>query len=85
MSVLFQALDNKQECVGVYAEGRLIYDELPTELSKTWGYSAFLEDQIVEYASLYCVGSEISDMCPEELKESCMPYLIECAPICALL
>ncbi len=70
MSVLFQALDNKQECVGVYAEGRLIYDELPTELSKTWGYSAFLEDQIVEYASLYCVGSEISDMCPEELKES---------------
>ena len=68
--MLFQALDDKKECVGVFADGRLIYDELPIGLSKTWGYSAFLEDHQVEYASLYCMGKELTDMCPEHLIEA---------------
>jgi len=65
--VIFQALDNKQECVGIYANGRLIYEELPPDLTETWAYSAFLPDDTVEYASLYCVGSEMMDMCPPHL------------------
>ena len=68
--MLFQALDDKKECVGVFADGRLIYDELPIGLSKTWGYAAFLEDHQVEYASLYCMGKELTDMCPEHLIEA---------------
>ena len=68
--MLFQALDNKQECVGVYVDGRLVYDELPSGLTKTWGYSAFLSDQEVEFAGLYCVGKDLTDVCPEHLRES---------------
>lgn len=68
--MLFQALDNKQECVGVYAGGRLVFDELPAELTKTWAYSSFLPRQDIEYASLYCVGKEISEVCPDHLVSS---------------
>ena len=70
MFLLFQALDDKQECVGVYTGGRLIYDELPDELTKTWSYSSFLEDREVEYASLYCQNQDLSEVCPEEIKEA---------------
>ena len=65
--MIFQALDNKQECVGIYADGRLIYEELPPGLTKTWSYSAFLPDENIEYASLYCVGKDMKEVCPEHL------------------
>lgn len=66
--MLFQALDNKNECIGVYANGELIY-ELPENLTKTWGYSSFLSEREIEYASLYCMGKDISEVCPEGLRE----------------
>ena len=66
--MLFQALDNKQECVGVYTDGRLVFDELPVSITKTWGYSTFLSNHKVEYASIYCLGQELDDVCPEELR-----------------
>ena len=68
MCVLFQALDNKQECVGVYTDGRLVFDELPASITKTWTYSTFLSDHEVEYASIYCLGQEMGELCPEALK-----------------
>lgn len=67
--MLFQALDNKNECVGIYADGDLVYDGPLSGLTRTWSYSAFLEDAPVEYASLYCAGKTIEEMCPEELRE----------------
>ena len=67
--MLFQALDNKQECVGIYVDNKLVYENFPQGLTKTWSYSPFLDDQDVEYASLYCVGKELEDVCPEEHKE----------------
>jgi len=43
--LLFQTLDDKKECVGFYQSGELSFDgELPTSLSRTWGYSAFLKN-----------------------------------------
>ena len=66
--MLFQTLDNKNHCVGVYSQGALKYEELPEDLSQTWSYAPYLEDRDIEYASLY--GShKISEMCPEHLKE----------------
>ena len=61
----FQALDNKGSCVGVYDQGRLVFDELPETLScHTWNYSQFLKDRDIEYASLYC-GKTLEQACPE--------------------
>jgi hypothetical protein len=44
--VYFQALDDKKECVGIYHDGRLVFDEseFPETFSnmRTWRYSGFL-------------------------------------------
>ena len=66
--MLFQTLDNKNHCVGVYSEGALSYEELPEELSHTWSYAPYLEDREIEYASLY-QSQKMSEMCPEHLRE----------------
>ena len=50
-------------------DNKLVYENFPQGLTKTWSYSPFLDDQDVEYASLYCVGKELEDVCPEEHKE----------------
>lgn len=70
--MLFQTLDNKQECVGVYKNGALLFDEV-SELNElagthTWSYAAYLERRDVEYASLYC-GLSLDRVCPDHLRD----------------
>ena len=70
--MLFQTLDDKSECVGIYCDGQLIFDlvDFPESISKTWKYSAYLRDlEHIEYASLYLQGQEIQDVIPEYLKD----------------
>jgi hypothetical protein len=67
--VLFQTLDDKKHCVGVYHGGRIIYDALPKTISKTWTYASFLKNLEIEYASLYVAGKQLDEVCPPELKE----------------
>ena len=66
--MLFQALDDKNQCVGVYANGKLVYNEIPPDLTRTWRYSQFLKHQNIEYARFYCGGKTLSEVCPEYLK-----------------
>ncbi len=65
--MIFQTLDDKKECVGVYWDGNLRFDEMPENMSKTWSYSNFLENRDIEYASIYCLGKSIDDICPSHL------------------
>jgi len=65
--VIFQTLDDKAECVGVYCDGELSFNEMPTNLSKTWNYSNFLHNHDVEYASIYCLGKSLTEVCPSHL------------------
>jgi len=67
--VLFQTLDNKNECVGIYLDGKLVYDRIPEELTKTWRYASFLKDKDIEYASVYSLGKSLDDVCPDHLSE----------------
>ncbi len=68
--MLFQTLDDKKECVGIYCDGELSFDnELPVNLEKTWSYSAFLKEVDVEYAKLYCGGKTLDNVCPEYLRD----------------
>jgi hypothetical protein len=68
--LLFQTLDEKQECVGIYLGDELIFNQpLPENLSHTWSYSAFLSDRQVEYAKLYCGSQTLDQVCPEQLKD----------------
>lgn len=65
--MLFQTLDDKRECVGVYLDGKLMHDKLPESLTRTWDYSTFLQDTSVEFAKIYCGGKSLEDVCPTRL------------------
>ena len=69
--MLFQTLDDKSECVGIYANDQLIFDpqNFPLGLKKTWKYAPYLRDLDVDYASLYLEGGKIGDHIPEYLQD----------------
>jgi hypothetical protein len=69
--MLFQTLDDKSECVGVYADGKLYFNltDLPSDLSQTWSYVSYLRDTDTEYAALYLEGKEVGSILPEYLQD----------------
>lgn len=69
--MFFQTLDDKSECVGIYANGELIFDakDFPPELSHTWKYSPYLRSLDIEYVSLYLEGKSLPENIPEFLKD----------------
>jgi hypothetical protein len=68
--LLFQTLDDKKECVGIYCDGEFLFNEiLPESISRTWSYSAFLTDRDIEYAKIYCGGKSLQEVCPESLAD----------------
>ena len=67
--MLFQALDDKKECVGVFAEGELHFDELPQDLTHTWDFSASIDREGIQFAKIYANGRELAEVCPEHLQE----------------
>jgi len=71
-AVLFQPIDDKTNCIGIYADGNLIFDEskMPKNLSKTWRYTGSLTSEDIEYAWIYANGKAMGDVCPEELLET---------------
>jgi len=72
----FQVLDIKDQCVGVYVGGDLRYDKLCLDgLHRTWGYANFLRDLDIEYASLYCGGKTLEEVCPDPLRDEWEPAL----------
>ncbi len=66
--MLFQTLDDKAECFGIYANGQIHYTSLPSELAQTWNYASHLLDMPVEYAQMYCGGKSLTEVCPDHLK-----------------
>jgi len=67
--LIFQTLDDKSECVGIYAEGKLSFDELPDGLTACWAPVPYLEGKEIEYASLYCEGKTPDQICPDNLRD----------------
>jgi len=70
----FVTLDNKDWCKGIYHQGKLHYDKLPENLTKTWKYAEYLSDRNVVYASLYVGGKTMSEVCPPHLNEEWEKY-----------
>lgn len=67
--MIFTSLDDKQECVGVYVEGKLHFDDLPTPLSKTWKYAGWHPAEGIEYGWFYTQGLPLREACPEHLEQ----------------
>ena len=67
--MIFQTLDDKTECVGIYVDGQLYFDNWPNNLTQTWKYTGFSKDEEIEYASLYCDGLSLDRAAPESLQK----------------
>jgi len=68
--VLFQTLDSKQKCVGVYYDGNLYFDhEIPEEFNHTWSYSSHFKDREIRCGYLQCGGQSLDSVCPPNVKD----------------
>jgi len=65
----FQSIDDKSECIGVYTDGQLYFDNFPSDLTHTWRYTGSITGDDVEYAWLYANGAPLTQCCPEEHAE----------------
>ena len=67
----FQALDDKKNCIGIYYDGRLVFDDqqFPRNFEgfKTWKYSGSITED-VEYLWFYGLGKSLSELCPPHLE-----------------
>tara|TARA_R100001015_G_C4635074_1_gene203374 strand:- start:1824 stop:3017 length:1194 start_codon:yes stop_codon:yes gene_type:complete len=67
--MLFQLMDSKKDCAGVYIDGNFIWDKIPEGITKTWSYSDHLFGRDIDYAQLLVGGCSLDDVCPEHLRE----------------
>jgi len=67
--LIFQIIDDKKDCYGVYIDGEILHTEIKDEFDKTWGYSDHLGDARIDLAQLYCGGKGLTEMCPPEIKD----------------
>jgi len=65
----FQTLDDKKQCVGIYTDGKIYFDDMPDNLKRTWAYTGSIKDDGVQYAHIYASGKSLEEACPEELKD----------------
>lgn len=65
--MFFQTIDDKNKCIGVYAAGELYFDNIPSNLTKTWDYSESADKQEVDYGYLLAGGKTLEQVCPEHL------------------
>jgi len=66
--MIFQILDDKQGCFGLYKNGEFIYDRLPPDITGTWNWSSNLGGLPISYAFIYAGGRNLNKICPEHLK-----------------
>ena len=66
--MIFQILDNKEGCFGIYREGEFIYDRLPADIRRTWNYNSVCYGRDVDYAHIYANGQSLDSICPNDLR-----------------
>tara|TARA_Y100000004_G_scaffold167861_1_gene200763 strand:+ start:1291 stop:2481 length:1191 start_codon:yes stop_codon:yes gene_type:complete len=67
--VIFQTLDDKGECFGIYADGELHFEEVPSNISATWAYSPVCYGRDIQFAQIYCGGKSLREVCPDSCAE----------------
>jgi hypothetical protein len=66
--MIFQAIDDKSECVGVYTDGKLYFEDFPSDLTRTWKHGASIIDPSVEYGWIWSEGKTLAAAASDELK-----------------
>jgi len=65
--MIFQLMDSKTDCAGVYLPNKFVFDKIPDGLTKTWSWSQHLDGRDIDYAQLWVGGRSLDDVCPEHL------------------
>ena len=65
--MLFQTLDNKQECYKIFCNDQLIDDYRGKDLTHTWAPSSHIQNPNIEYAQIWCHGKSLNEVCPDNL------------------
>lgn len=66
--MIFQTLDDKEQCVAIYCDKKICKDVEMSGLSRTWNYAKYLDNLDIKYANLYCLGESLDSICPEHLR-----------------
>jgi len=66
--LLFQVLDSKNECRGIFHDGQIVQNPTGLKLSKTWAPSKNFEAKNLDFGILWARGQTLGQACPEELK-----------------
>ena len=66
--MIFQLLDDRKECYGIYTNNEFIYDRIPDNITGTWGWDSRLLLHDIDYASIYSNGRTMADVSPENLR-----------------
>ena len=66
--MIFQILDDRKECYGVYSNGKFRYDRIPENVTGTWSWDQRLAGRSIDYASVYTGGKAIHDAAPSHLR-----------------
>jgi len=69
--LIVQTLDDKRHCLGVYHDGKLIYecDEFDfNAITATWNYNPVFQQKPATIASLLVQNKTLTEVCPEYLK-----------------
>ena len=69
MEEIFQVIDVKNNCFGLYSGGEFVYDRVPRTFKRTSSWSPHLLGHDVEYSYLFSGGKTLSEACPGNLKE----------------
>ena len=67
--MIFQILDDKERCFGIYKNGEFIYDRVPHDVTGTWNWNPSLADSSINYGSIFVGGRSITDICPQHLQQ----------------
>ena len=67
--MIFQILDDKRDCLGLFSNGEFYYGHIKRAFEKTWDWSPHLSDDDYEYARIWCGGKSLEEACPQHLSE----------------
>ena len=67
--MFFQVLDEKRKCKTVFFNDTLFDEFDSNEMTHTWSFSPNLDGENLEYASVWCEGATLDQVCPERLKD----------------
>lgn len=65
--MIFQILDDKRDCLGLFSNGEFYYGQIKRAFEKTWDWSPHLSDDDYEYARIWCGGKSLEEVCPQHL------------------